>query len=166
MGRNSIIPHSYDDQVIKFRIPYTMPGELVVEASASGEFFPDGAFNYNIDKPFEIERMIVRLTAIDAEGEIIEAQPTTLQKRVRLTITDTSKNEDLTKARTPVENLISSLAGGDGSWEWYSTYTIVRSEGFTIGVDTSTFPDGTEKVRIDISFQGNLIVIQPASETR
>lgn len=166
MGRNSIIPHSYDDQAIKFRIPYTMPGELVVGASASGEFFPDGAFNFNIDKPFEIERMIVRLTALDSDKLVIEPQPTTLQKRVRLTITDTSKNEDLTKARTTVETLISSLDGGDGSWEWYVPYTIVRSEGFTIGVDSSALPAGVENVKVEISFQGYLIVIQPASETR
>ena len=165
MGRDSIIPVRYDDKVIKFRIPFTMPGSILVLPSTNGTFFPDGAFNYNVDKPFEIERMIVRLTALDQDNNVLDVQPTTLEKRILLSITDTSKNEDLTKARTPVEVLINALTAG-GTWEWYVPYTIVRSEGFAIAVDALTFPSGTESVRVDISFQGSLIIIDFPSESR
>lgn len=164
--RNSIIPSAFADQFIKFRIPYSMPGEIILAANASGEFFPEATFLVNVDKPFEIERMVVRLTALDASNVVLDVQPNTLEKRVRLTVSDTSKNEKLTKAAHLVDTLISSEQGSDGAWEWYVPYTMVRSEGFQIGVDTLAFPAGTENVRVEIAFQGSLIVIQPASETR
>lgn len=166
MGRNSIIPHSFADQVITFRIPYSMPGELVVEPNASGVFFPEATFLTNVDKPFEIDRMYVRLTALDENKDVLDVQPGTLGRRVRLSIGDTSKNEKLTKSAHIVDTLISSEAGAAGSWEWYVPYTMVRSEGFQIGIDTLAMPAGTDFVRVEIAFQGSLIVIQPASETR
>lgn len=166
MGRNSIIPASFDDQTIRFRIPYSMPGEQVVEPNASGEFFPEAAFLVNVDKPFEIDRMVVRLTALDENKKVLDVQPATLGRRIKLAVNDTSKNEKLTKASHLVDTLISSVEGSDGSWEWYVPYTMVRSEGFNVGIDALDFPAGTSFVRVSISFQGSLIVISLPSETR
>ena len=167
MGRNSIIPTHYADRLITWRSPYTMPGELIVEPGQAGVFFPESAFNFAVDKPFEIERMFVRLTSLDAQNAVLDAQPTTLRKLIRLTVEDVSKSQLLTKARTLVDTLITSPAGDAGTWEWYEPYTIERSEGFQVGTDAAAaFPANTEKVRVEISFQGSLLVIEPASETR
>lgn len=166
MGRNSIIPASFDDQQIRFRIPYSMPGEKIVEPNASGDFFPEATFLTNVDKPFEIDRLTIRLTALDANKAVLDVQPATLGRRIRMTIQDTSKNEKLTKASHMVDSLISSEQGAAGTWEWYVPYTMVRSEGFQVGIDALTFPAGTSFVRVDLSFQGSLIVIAAPSETR
>jgi len=169
MGRNSIIPHSFGDQSIKFRIPYTMPGEQLVDQNASGVFFPEATFLHNVDKPFEIDRMIIRISETDDSDVVINPQPAfrDLVNRVRLTVTDVSKNENLTKASHLVSTLITSEAGGDGTWEWYVPYTVVRSEGMQIGIDTDTSPGGgNNRFRVEIALQGSLIVLQPASNTR
>lgn len=165
-GRNSIIPASFDDQQIRFRIPYTMGGELVVEPNASGVFFPEATFLTNVDKPFEIDRMFVRLTALDDNKQVLDAQPGTLDRRVRLAINDTSKNEKLNKSSQLVSTIITSEEGDSGTWEWYVPYTMVRSEGLMIGIDTLDMPAGTSFVRVEISFQGSLIVIALPSGTR
>ena len=169
MGRNSIIPHSFGDQLIKFRIPYSMPGEQLVDQQASGVFFPEATFLHNVDKPFEIERMYVRITETDDQNVPLTTQPPfrDLSPNVRLTVTDTSKNEPLTKAAHLVSTLITSVEGGDGTWEWYVPYTMVRSEGFQVGIDTLAAPGGgNNRFRVECSFQGYLTVLQPASETR
>jgi hypothetical protein len=140
-----------------------MPGELVVQPNASGVFFPEATFLTNVDKPFEIDRLQVRLTALDEDKKVLDVQPAGLDRRVRLSIQDTSKNEKLTKSAQMVSTLISRNVG---SWEWYVPYTMVRSEGFAIGIDTLDLPAGTSYVRVEISFQGSLIVIAPPSETR
>jgi hypothetical protein len=168
LGRTSVIPHSYADQKIKFRSPWTQGAELLVKANQSGIFFPDAVFQHNIDKPGEFERMYVRLTALNEQQQVIFPQPaeTDLQKVIRLAVEDMSKNQNLTKNVTLAETIISSVEGDKGSWEWYVPYTLVRSEGFTVAVDSLNFPAGVEFIRVAISFQGSLTVIQPASETR
>lgn len=176
-------PQYFADQFIKFRIPYSMPGELIVDPSENGNFFPEATFLHNLDKPFEIHRMMVRLTALDdatTPPTIFEPQPTTLQKRIRLRIQDTSKNEPLTKAANLVDTIQDDLTE---AWNWQMPYTLVRSEGLQVQVDSLAFPTYcipdvadcpnnagiaavVDQVRVEISFQGYLIVIQPASETR
>jgi hypothetical protein len=182
MGR---LPPQFAGRDITFRIPYTMPGELEVEPNKRGIVFPEATFLHNVDKPFEIHRMIVRLTAQteDDEGETIiqETQPDTLSKRISMRVTDFSKNENLTKSATLVSSM---LAFNTGFWEWAEPYTRVRSEGFQVQIDSGAFPticalgtnpDGepcqlievpTTKVRIEIGFQGFLVVVAPPSETR
>lgn len=167
MGRNSIIPTHYAGSYISWRSPYSMPGEIIVTPGQAGVAFPESSFNFSVDKPFEIERLIIRLSALDANNNVLDAQPGTLEKLIRLSIEDVSKSQLLTKARTLVETLINSREGASGSWEWYSPYTIERSEGFQAIVDAATaFPVGTDKIRVEATFQGSLLVIAPASETR
>lgn len=166
MGRNSVIPSTFAQQTIKFRIPYTMAGEKTSEANSSGNQFADATFIVNIDKPFEIERMYVRLTSLDDQNLIVVPTQTDLKKRVRITLQDLSKNQDMTKAVQLVDTLISSEQGSAGSWEWYSPYTMVRAEGFVVAYDVLALVAPATKVRVEVSFQGSLIVIQPASETR
>lgn len=110
------------------------------------------------------------------------------EKAVRLRIQDTSKNENLTKTAMTIEDMV---ADDTRAWEWEDPYTIVRSEGFLVEVDvlavapapgttsgTGIFTQAAvdaecqcvaekvHKIRIDIDFQGYLIVIAPPSEYR
>lgn len=193
-NRSPNLPQRFDGQEIKFRIPYTMPGELALDLANTPPFstqFPAATFLHNVDKPFEIHRMIPRLTLLgqdESENDvvIIPADPkvvTGLEKCVRLRIDDTSKNEKWTKAACSIEDLVRN----DRVWTMDAPYTIVRSEGFNVEVDVQRFAPNplnvatiactsgevstqacttVTKIRVDIDFQGYLIVIAPPSETR
>jgi hypothetical protein len=178
MGR---LPLAFAGKDITFRIPYTLAADLDAGPNASGIVFPEASFLHNVDKPFEIHRIRISLTAKGTPAgftspTILEPQPTTLAKRVRLRITDFSKNENLTKSATLVNQI---LQQNTQSWDLEEPYTIVRSEGFQVQVDTADFPavvilDSNLEpervpvtlVRVEVSFQGYLDIIGPPSETR
>jgi hypothetical protein len=178
MGRLAL---QFANRPITFRVPHSMSAEMDVLPNQSGVVFPEAAFLINVDKPFEIHRMKVRLTAKKTNGEqqlvVMEPQPTTLEERVRLRVTDVSKNENLTKNATLVSML---KKDNEGTWEWEEPYTLVRAEGFQVIVDTLSFPtfctpdescEGVgpvtpEKVRVAVNFQGYLIVVAAPTETR
>lgn len=157
---NGLIPATFADQIIKFRLPYSMPGELDVAANTTGTQFNANTFLHNIDKPIEIHRVHFELIGI-LDGTILEPQPTTLDLRVRVTLLDTSKNEVLTKN----PHLIRTIQKlNEHTWEWEVPYTLTRQEGITITVDTLAFPAGTNTIRVAASFQGYLIVLAPPSD--
>lgn len=174
MGR---LPLMFAGRQITFRIPYSMHGELVIDPNQNGVVFPQGTFLHNVDKPFEIHRMIPRLTGLDGDGLILDTQPETLAKAIRLNIEDTSKNERLTKVPSLVETLTTA---NRQTWEWEDPYTLIRSEGFQVAVDSLGFGsvcsvgetcDILEKIavaqaRVEVEFQGYLVVVAPPSETR
>jgi len=176
---NGLVPTDWADQIIKFRIPYSMPGELVVGPSETAVQFNESTFLHTIDKPLEIHRMHVALTGLvdDEAGAptiIPEQQPTTLDRRVRLRVEDTAKNQVIFKS----PHLVSTLQKlNEQTWEWEVPYTIGKQEGFTIGVDTALLPSvcvisGADcttvtltditGVRVEVALQGYLIVLRPA----
>lgn len=178
MGR---LPLQFAGKDITFRIPYNIAAELDVGPNLSGVVFPEASFLHNVDKPFEIHRVKIGLTAKGTpEGfvspTVLEPQPTTMEKRVRMRILDFSKNENLTKSATLVSQL---LQRNTGAWDLEEPYTIVRSEGFQVQLDTQDYPavvilDANiepERVdvqfcRIEVNFQGYLDIIGPPSEVR
>lgn len=178
-----IVPATYADQWIKFRIPYTMPAELVVAANTNNNAFAADVFKNDTDKPFEVWRMICRLTAMTADTPpfIFEPQPPSLNKHVRIRVIDTAFEARLNKAM----QLVDSIQADDSlSWEWECPYTIVRAQGFNVEVDATVLPRycvevvnaadvncttavvAVAQVRVEISFQGYLLVLAPPSETR
>lgn len=179
---NGYIPETFADQRIKFRIPYSMYAELPVTPSSNGQFFPEGSFLHSLDKPFEVWRMHAIMTARNSASPpvIFEPQPSTLGRRIKLTITDLSKNEPLTSDPAMPDALQTE---NFQTWEWDVPYTITRQEGFVVQCDAGAFPlvcvneaaDGQNctsisrqvaGVLVSICFQGFLIVLQPASESR
>lgn len=168
MGR---LPAMFADHPITFRVPYSMPGELTVQASQNGQQFPEATFLHNVDKPFEVHRMLVRLTSFDGSDPpvIAPAQPAMLEKVIRLRVEDTSKNEMLTKNAHLVDTIICSEVGSCGSWEWEDPYYLVRSELFRVFVDSLVFPVTTPltvNIRVEVAFQGFLVVIAAPTEIR
>jgi hypothetical protein len=150
-----------------------------------------------VDKPFEIHRVIVRLTPkaeVRYEGQAAPtlqpivaglAYPIELDKLIRVKFMDVSKNENLTKSPVLVGALQTRVFD---TWEWEEPYTLVRSEGLQVQIDTQPYPavcvsgifqDAPPPpacgittpvlislVRIEITLEGFLIVVAPPSETR
>lgn len=179
MGR---LPDYFAGKPISFRIPFTITGELIVLNGTTGLSFPPETFRHNIDKPIEIHRMIIRLDPFDNAdppeilplpfvGAIVDQQ-SILEKYIRLKAADDSKNEKIFKFAQLVEGIHPK---NTRVWEWEDPYTLVRSEGFSVEVD-SILDDYTVtvgnvtltvgNVRVVVTFEGFLIVIAPASETR
>lgn len=166
MGR---LPDTWAGRKITMRVPQIISGELTLAGSVSGQQFPDATFLHNVDKPFEIHRVIPRITGVDANGAVVATQPAqeTLQSLVRLRVIDFSKNENLTKASTLMK--LFTKGTSEQTWEWAEPYYLVRSEGFQILVDTQAIPVFNPVItllRIEIAFQGFLVVVAPPSEMR
>lgn len=165
MGR---LPSSWAEKLITMRIPYEMSGELVLTSAQTGQQFPDATFANNIDKPFEIHRLIPRVTALDDTGVALSTQPDQelLQSLIRVYITDLGKNTILTKSATLL-NLLTK-GSSERTWEWADPYYLIRTELIQIVTDALTFPEIADLVslRVEISLQGFLIVVAPASESR
>jgi len=168
MGR---LPGEFGNRKITFRVPFNMPGELVLDGGQLGLQFPEATFLHNQDKPFEIHRLIPRVTALDVNNlYYVTLQPSldALFSCTRLRIFDVSKNENLTKNA----QLLSTLCKGtnERSWEFAEPYTLVRSEGLQITVDNlgtaAIFGGVYSKSRIEITFQGFLIQIAPPTADR
>lgn len=151
------------------RIPYEFAGELTLAGSTSGQQFPDATFLQNTDKPFEIHRMIPRITGVDSNGAVVATQPDqqVLQSLVRMRITDLSKNENLTKSSTLMK--LFTKGTSEQTWEWAAPYYLVRSESFQVLIDTQAIPvfnPTIQQLRIELAFQGFLVVVAPPSENR
>jgi hypothetical protein len=176
MGR---LPSTWANREITMRIPYEMPGEIIMQGSQSGTQFPDAVFTNNIDMPFECHRMIPRITALDDANGVLPNQPSQdmLAELVRLRINDFGKNVIMTKNPTLI-NLLTK-GSSERTWEWAEPYYLIRSEGFQVVVDTLALPtwDGAQiptavpvdplvSLRIEVGFQGFLLQVAPPSNTR
>jgi len=167
MGR---LPSEWADRPIRTRIPYEFAAEQVLAGSQTSQQFPDAVFTHGVDKPFEIHRLVPRVTALNNAGNPVSPQPDQelLLQLVRTNILDFGKNERLTKSST----LLSLLTKGtsERTWEWAEPYYLVRSEGFQVSLDTLSLAtlagDGVTQLRIGMCFQGFLLVVAPPSNNR
>lgn len=169
MGR---LPTAFAGRNIAFRVPYNMPGELAVSFNTTGNQFPDAVFSHQVDKPFEIHRVVPRIVALNSNDLVLgDVQPTQdlLGQLVRLFITDFGKNENLMKSPALIDVL--TKGSSERTWEWAEPYTIDRSEGFTVRVDVLPAPasfagDGIDSLKVELDFQGFLLVVGAPSENR
>jgi hypothetical protein len=154
-----------------FRVPYALSGTITVTSSQVGVQFADAVFINNVDKPFEVHRMIPRVTGFDtATPAVMLASPPTdeeMEKILRLKISDLSLNQAMMKSSTYLEALTKGTA--EKTWEWAEPYTIDRAEGFQVVVDADAFPVYNPvlgAIRLELTFQGFLIVVAPPGENR
>lgn len=156
-------PPKFAGQTIKFRVPYSMPGELVVATGGVNVAFPEGTFLQNTELPFEIHSVVLRATQSTLATPFVPlaAPAPGIDKFWRLRMRDLSKNQNITKnaqlAATLTEN-------NTEVWYWPWPYTLIRSEGFDITVDNLLVASNV--LRAEITFRGYLIVLSPPSETR
>lgn len=166
MGRLS---SEWAGRKITQRIPHTMGAELIRAGSLSGQVFPDAAFNWNIDMPFEVHRLKPQITGLTGANAVVAIQPAqeTLLALVRAKIDRIGGTITLTKTPTLLRQLIKGTS--EMTWEFAEPDTIVRQEGYTVTVDTLAIPafaDPVTNLRIEIAFQGFLLQLGPASEQR
>jgi hypothetical protein len=167
MGR---LPSHFAGRLITEREPYNIPGELIMQPSTSLSF-PANTFDHNIDKPFEMHRMIPRVTALDEDGIVVSPQPDQeeLQALVRLRVENTGRNTLMQKASQLMH--LYTKGSSERTWEWADPYYMIRGEGLNVAVDTQALPVAYDELditqlRIEINFQGFEIVIAPPSENR
>lgn len=162
MGR---LPARFAGRDITFRVPFSMPGELIVAAGSVGVQFPEATFLHNSDKPFEIHRLIPRVSGLDENEALLDPQPTDLLERAtRIRVFDFSKNENLTKNAQLLDSLTKGTS--EKTWEWAEPYVLSRSEGFQVTVDNLATTAIANYTRIELTFQGFLIVVAAPSESR
>jgi len=157
------IPSHFAGQRIKFRVPYSMPGELVVANGQTGVEFPEASFLHNIELAFEIWNVHLDASQLDANGNPQAAPAPGINKFWRTRIQDVSKNQLITKNAQLVNGLQDN---NTGTWFWRVPYTLVRSEGFLVSVDNLLPAAPGNDLRAEITFRGFLLVLAPPSETR
>ena len=162
--------------------------EIIVGPNISGTVFPDVDLSIQSDKPFEVHRMVPRLTALasiqyDGQAAAVvqpaDPQPETMDKRIRLTVNDFTKSTIMTKNATLLNSFITE---NRKTWDWDAPYTIERSTGFQVQVDSLDFPSvcvaditgscaaptkiAITQCRVEVAFHGFLIVVAAPTEQR
>lgn len=183
LGGIERLPTYFGERQIKFRAPYSMPGEYVVKFADNplpfSSAFPEATFLQATDKPMEVHRMLADVTPLttDQAGNLnpLLLPAATLKaflRCVRVSIQDVSKNQLITKNKQLLSDLLDETTG---AWEWYDPYTMSRSEGFEISFDFLQFdatalglPQGVTitGLRLAVTFEGYTIVIAPPTNER
>lgn len=157
------VPTHFAGLLIKYRIPRTMPGELIVAAGGANLPFPVATFQQTTELPFEIWEMNLQASQSVLGGAnfipIAEPAPT-IDKFWRLRIRAENKNQDITKNA----QLAATLKNTNRNvWDWKIPFTIIREEGFQVAIDNLL---AANFLRAEISFIGYHLVLTPPSETR
>jgi hypothetical protein len=173
-------PTHYAGKLITYRTPYRMPGEVFLVNGTNGIAFPPGQFSYQSDKPFECWGVRFDIVPFE-QGQagvstnqiaVLATEPrvqAALRKFLRTRIEATSPNENMLKARHTIEDLVHE---NTQAWEWRDPMTVERGSGWLVDLDstlpaTFTINDVIfDRVRVDVSFFGFLLVVERASETR
>lgn len=167
MGR---LPATFAGMPVMFRVPFIMQTTKSLTASQSGIAFPEGPVTNGIDKPFEVHRMIPRVTALDGATPpvVVGVQPDedSLSSLVSITIRDFGKNQALTKAPTRLANFVKGA--GERTWEFAEPYYLLQGDGFEITGKSLAYPAGlnTTSIQVTISFEGFLLVLAPPTDRR
>ncbi len=156
-------------QPIMFRVPYTMDASLILTTGQVAIPYPDAAFQHSVDKPFEIHRMIARVTALTDANIQTTPQPTMFEllSLFQLRLYDTGKNQDLQRNPAFLVDLVKGTS--EMTWEWAEPYYLTKQEGFQATLTAQTFPTfspAAPNLRVQLCFQGFLTVIAPPTANR
>lgn len=150
------------------RQPWGMYGELIITSGQTGRPFPEATFLNATDKPFEIHRMIPRITALDSSNVPLPVQPDqfSMLALVKCSISDLGKNTPLQRSATRLRSLTKGTS--ELTWEWADPYYLVRTEQFQVTLDADPFPviASLSSLRVELEFEGFFVVIAPPSENR
>lgn len=172
MGR---LPATWANRLITEREPYELYGELFLAASTPGFQFPDTTFSNNVNKPFEIHRMIPRVYGADSSNVIVfdsgVNMPTEslMAALVKLKITDIGLDYVMTKNPTRIDVMVKGSS--ERTWEFADPHYLVTSNQIQVVCDVDAFPAGftdleIAKLLIAITFQGFLLTVAPPGENR
>lgn len=165
MGR---LPETYAGHLIVGRDAYAMYGELAIGSAGPNIEFPPATFQCGTDKPLEIHRLIPRLVALDSSNVALPTQPA--QDLLAALVKLTCKLSNLEQAMTRVPTRIIALTKGESerTWEWGDPEYLERSTGFTVTIESSTFPSiqNLASILVCLNFQGFMVRIKAPSENR
>lgn len=165
MGR---LPATFAGMPVMFRVPFAMQTVKSFTTAQSGVSFPEGPVTQGVDKPFEIHRMVPRITALDGSSVALNTQPSDdiMEALISITIRDFGKNQALTKARTRLANFVKGSA--ERTWEFAEPYYLLQGDGFEINGSSLAYPAGlgVTSLQVTISFEGFLVVVAPPTDRR
>lgn len=165
MGR---LPATYAGMPIMFRVPFVMQTTKIITSGQNGVSFPEAPVTHGIDKPFEVHRMIPRITGLDSDDVPLYVQPDDdlMAALVSITLRDFGKNQTLLKVPSAINSLTRGSA--ERTWEWAEPYYLKQGDGFEIGARAVDFPDSytADGLRVQISFEGFLVVLAPPMDRR
>jgi hypothetical protein len=159
----TVLPTHFDGRPILERIPYTMPGELVIPASSANRPFAEGTFLHSLDLPLEVVAMSFQASCLDG-SQVPIATPSAVAdtlRQIRIRAKGLGKTRDLTKA----SQLLSSLTApnriaDNGLWEMVQPYYLKNGQGWSIdGDNTISSGSAAGGVNLAISFKGSLLVL-------
>ncbi len=154
MGR---LPESFGGRQITYRIPH------VITVFAQARFGQQGIvlnLEHNIDKPFEIHRLIPLA--------FLHGTPTNenASYEITLSLLDVTRDQPLIRGQTPIASLRRGLS--IKTWEWGEPLYLERSEAFqaTLGSIQDTFNPAGALNDVYLTLEGFLIITSPATDRR
>lgn len=160
MGR---LPDSFAQRKITSRVPYSMEAHIDL-TSLQIATLPTLPLSHNVDRPFEIHRMIPRVASTTTPPTSIIADLGMLGLTLAvIQILDVTKQQDLLRVPTPPANLVKGI--GELIWEWADPFYLERSESLMVSTEAANLSALTP-IRLYITFQGFLVNIAPASDRR
>jgi hypothetical protein len=95
---------------IDLRAQYTKTATIVVREGDKSTRMKDSDLVHGMDRPFDVQEIVLRLTALDEQGAVIDPQPTVLDRMITMRFFDVCKNErianDLPFRRLPSGEII------------------------------------------------------------
>lgn len=162
MGR---LPSTYENKMIQTRFPYTMTGEIVMTSGLSGLQYPEATFQNNINKPFEVHRMIPRvyaqLNGVMKDASLQPGQDLTLAL-IRAKLIDLGLNQDLNKTPTLLSTMVKGTS--EQTWEWADPHYLPNNTQLQITLDALGFPFDAQvinQLKVVLTFEGFLVVVGP-----
>lgn len=158
MGR---LPSTFEGRQILQRIPYTLAGEFTMTTLLQNQQYPDATFQNNVNKPFEIHRMIPRIYAF-SDGAMVVTQPDQelLLGLIRARISDLGLDQLITKSATILGTLLKGSS--ERTWEWAEPHYLPNNAQLQVVLDALAFPTFNPvatQLRVCITFEGFLLVL-------
>jgi len=155
------LTHWCGRQVIE-RLPYVMTAEVVVTAGVKGIRVEEADLFYRMARPFVVQEIVLRLTALDEHDAVVDPQPTVLDRLITLRLSDFSKNH-----RIAADLPFRRLPHGEVIWTPRSPMVMERAEGFEAVFDgRESFAIAGVKtpicaIRAQLSLEGETLVLAP-----
>lgn len=160
------VPHAVQAYVDLPKIGYGSPAATVRAVP-----FDLNAFLHNAAMPFEVHRMIPRVIYADTSTPTVYGVPDQDVGLgcIEVSIREKSSNRAMTAGFVPLLNLVKGVA--EQSWEWTNPMTLVRGQGYVVQAKMActVFPfasDAVSALRLQLSFEGYMLVMPPASDRR
>lgn len=158
------------------QIPHTMSTEVVVHENAPHVKTGDESLVHRMDKPFRVHQIVLRLTALDEHGAVIDPQPTVLDRFITMRLFDSNANELIANGLP-----FRQLSGGELVWTPMPLLLMRRAEclepifhgreSFAItGVNTQAFAitgvrTQVKAIRVQISLEGVVLLLESPDVT-